>query len=96
MTAIVAIHAREIPDSRGNPTVEVDLVLEDGSLGRAVGARRRPARGLSRRNTWPISPRAIRSFSIEDGMAEDDMEGWKELTGLIGGKCQLVGDDLKS
>src|SRR5258708_120354 len=36
MTAIVAIHAREIPDSRGNPTVEVDLVLEDGSLGRAA------------------------------------------------------------
>jgi len=32
--------------------------------------------------------------SIEDGMAEDDMEGWKELTDLIGGKCQLVGDDL--
>jgi enolase len=32
--------------------------------------------------------------SIEDGMSEDDMEGWKELTDLIGGKCQLVGDDL--
>jgi len=32
--------------------------------------------------------------SIEDGMSEDDMDGWKELTGLIGGKCQLVGDDL--
>jgi len=32
--------------------------------------------------------------SIEDGMAEDDMEGWKELTDLIGNKCQLVGDDL--
>jgi enolase len=32
--------------------------------------------------------------SIEDGMAEDDMEGWKELTDLIGGKVQLVGDDL--
>ena len=32
--------------------------------------------------------------SIEDGMAEDDMEGWKMLTDLIGGKCQLVGDDL--
>jgi enolase len=32
--------------------------------------------------------------SIEDGMAEDDMEGWKELTDLIGKKCQLVGDDL--
>ena len=32
--------------------------------------------------------------SIEDGMAEDDWEGWKILTDLIGAKCQLVGDDL--
>ena len=32
--------------------------------------------------------------SIEDGMAEDDMEGWKMLTDRIGSKCQLVGDDL--
>jgi enolase 1/2/3 len=32
--------------------------------------------------------------SIEDGMAEDDMDGWKELTDLLGGKCQLVGDDV--
>jgi enolase len=32
--------------------------------------------------------------SIEDGMAEDDWDGWKALTGLIGQKCQLVGDDL--
>ncbi len=32
--------------------------------------------------------------TIEDGMSEDDMEGWKELTDLIGSKCQLVGDDL--
>src|SRR6202140_2086366 len=35
MTAIVDIIGREIPDSRGNPTVEVDVVLEDGSRGRA-------------------------------------------------------------
>ena len=33
-------------------------------------------------------------FSIEDGMAEDDFEGWKALTDAIGGKVQLVGDDL--
>jgi enolase len=33
-------------------------------------------------------------ISIEDGMAEDDWAGWKGLTELIGGKCQLVGDDL--
>ena len=32
--------------------------------------------------------------SIEDGMAEDDFEGWKILTDRIGTKCQLVGDDL--
>lgn len=32
--------------------------------------------------------------SIEDGMAEDDWEGWKTLTDLIGKKTQLVGDDL--
>ncbi len=32
--------------------------------------------------------------SIEDGMAEDDFEGWKALTDLIGDSCQLVGDDL--
>lgn len=36
MTAIVDIVAREILDSRGNPTVEVDVMLEDGSLGRAA------------------------------------------------------------
>jgi enolase len=36
MTAIIDIHAREILDSRGNPTVEVDVVLEDGSRGRAA------------------------------------------------------------
>ena len=38
-------------------------------------------------NRFPI-------ISIEDGMSEDDWEGWKALTGLIGARCQLVGDDL--
>lgn len=38
-------------------------------------------------NDYPI-------VTIEDGMAEDDWEGWKYLTDLIGNKCQLVGDDL--
>ena len=36
MTAIVDLHARQILDSRGNPTVEVDVTLEDGSMGRAA------------------------------------------------------------
>jgi enolase len=38
-------------------------------------------------NKYPID-------SIEDGMAENDWEGWKILTDLIGNRCQLVGDDL--
>jgi enolase len=38
-------------------------------------------------NKYPI-------ISIEDGMAEDDWKGWKNLTDSIGSKCQLVGDDL--
>ncbi len=38
-------------------------------------------------NRFPI-------ISIEDGMAEDDWEGWKALTEAIGKRCQLVGDDL--
>jgi len=36
MSTIIDIHAREILDSRGNPTVEVDVILEDGTLGRAA------------------------------------------------------------
>ncbi|MEY3153450.1 MAG: hypothetical protein RLZZ333_2047 [Bacteroidota bacterium] len=38
-------------------------------------------------NKYPI-------ISIEDGMAEDDWDGWKKLTDAIGNRCQLVGDDL--
>ncbi len=38
-------------------------------------------------NRFPI-------ISVEDGMAEDDWQGWKLLTEMLGNKCQLVGDDL--
>jgi enolase len=38
-------------------------------------------------NTYPV-------VSIEDGMAEDDWDGWAALTAAIGNRCQLVGDDL--
>ncbi|MBQ3102241.1 phosphopyruvate hydratase [bacterium] len=38
-------------------------------------------------NRYPI-------ISIEDGLAENDFEGWKKLTQRLGSKCQLVGDDL--
>ena len=48
MSAIADVHARQILDSRGNPTVEVDVALESGALGRAavpVGRLDRRARG---------------------------------------------------
>jgi enolase len=38
-------------------------------------------------DTYPV-------VSIEDGMQEDDWDGWKLLTDAVGGRCQLVGDDL--
>ena len=36
MSNIVDVHGREVLDSRGNPTVEVEVVLDDGSFGRAA------------------------------------------------------------
>jgi enolase len=38
-------------------------------------------------DTYPI-------FSIEDGLAEDDWDGWRRLTAALGGRVQLIGDDL--
>jgi len=43
---------------------------------------------------WADLAGAYPIVSIEDGMAEDDWDGWKQLTDAIGGKVQLVGDDL--
>jgi enolase len=53
MTAIIDIHGREILDSRGNPTVEVDVVLESGVMGRAAvpsGASRGAHEAVERRD----------------------------------------------
>ena len=57
----------------------------------ACGAKRTPEEQVaylkSLTEQFPID-------SIEDGMAENDWEGWRKLTEAIGSKCQLVGDDL--
>jgi enolase len=57
MTAIIDILGREILDSRGNPTVEVDVTLEDGSFGRAAVPSGLP-RGLTRRSNCATATRA--------------------------------------
>jgi enolase len=43
---------------------------------------------------WAEWAKGYPIVSIEDGMAEDDWDGWKTLTDTLGAKCQLVGDDL--
>ena len=51
----------------------------------------------ARRRTSTTSPRLVDDYpiiSIEDGMSEDDWDGWKLLTEKLGDRCQLVGDDL--
>jgi enolase len=56
MSTIIDIHAREILDSRGNPTVEVDVILEDGTLGRAAvpsGASTGAYEAVERRDNDP-------------------------------------------
>lgn len=45
-------------------------------------------------NYWASWVKQYPICSIEDGMAEDDWDGWKMLTEAVGAKCQLVGDDL--
>jgi enolase len=60
-------------------------VYEGEGKNRSRDEQARYLAGLVR--TYPI-------ISIEDGMAEDDWEGWKALTEALGNQCQLVGDDL--
>jgi enolase len=43
---------------------------------------------------WPSWVDQYPFGSIEDGLAENDWEGWKMLTAAVGSRCQLVGDDL--
>ncbi|MDL2315003.1 phosphopyruvate hydratase [Bacteroidales bacterium OttesenSCG-928-C19] len=58
---------------------------------KSSGEKLTPAQMVDYWKTWVEKYPII---SIEDGMAEDDWEGWKLLTDTIGDRCQLVGDDL--
>ena len=74
MTAIIDIVGREILDSRGNPTVEVDVVLEDGSLGRAAvpsGASTGAHEAVELRDGGPRYPRQGRRARRRGGQRRD-------------------------
>ncbi len=59
MSIIVDIHAREILDSRGNPTVEVDVTLEDGTIGRAPSLLAHPPGPMKRSKNAMVTKIAI-------------------------------------
>ena len=78
---------------RARARLRRDRVLQ----GRQVRAGGRGTEPHARPKWRPILPNLADAYpiaSIEDGMGEDDMEGWKALTDLIGDRVQLVGDDL--
>jgi len=64
-----------------------DYTAFEGNQGRKITAAEQAAYLTELVGKYPID-------SIEDGMAENDWEGWRELTRTLGGRCQLVGDDL--
>jgi enolase len=70
----------------------VSEIFEDGSYvleheGRTLSAEEMAAYWAEMAGRYPI-------LSLEDGMAEEDWEGWRHLTDALGGTVQLVGDDL--
>jgi enolase len=73
--------------------VAASEMFEDGAyvFRKSDGSRKSPADMVELYGTW-VSRYPI--LSIEDGMAEDDWEGWRLLTAALGRKVQLVGDDL--
>ena len=104
MTIITNIHAREILDSRGNPTVEVDVLLEDGSFGRAAvpsgastGAHEavelRDAEGSRYKGKGVRRAVAAVNREIADHLRERDAEDQRELDHAM---IALDGTDNKS
>ena len=82
------------------PGRDVAIALDPASSEFKEEGGYRAARGkplLSAAAMIELYEKLIEAFpivSIEDGLAEDDWEGWKELTRRLGGRVQLVGDDL--
>jgi len=82
------------------PGKDVRLGLDSASSESSRGSYRLEGEGKTsmRRHGGTLREAGIRLShrTIEDGMAEDDWEGWAELTRRLGRKVQLVGDDVSS
>ncbi len=94
MTAIIDMHAREILDSRGNPTVEVDVLLEDGSFGRAAvpsgastgayeAAEKRDGDAARYMGKGVLQAVAAVNGAIADALIDLDAEDQEEIDGTM-------------
>src|SRR3954468_5830085 len=102
MTAIETIHARQILDSRGNPTVEVEVVLESGARGRAAvpsGASTGAHEAVELRDGGDAyggkgTGRAVRNVNdeIAPRLSGENAEEQREIDAIL---CELDGTDNK-
>ncbi len=104
MSSIIDIHAREILDSRGNPTVEVDVILEDGTMGRASvpsGASTGAHEAVERRDgdkARYLGKGVLDAVDAVNGEIADALEGFDatEQVALDMAMIEMDGTDNKS
>ncbi|MFD3189696.1 phosphopyruvate hydratase [Sedimentitalea sp. HM32M-2] len=103
MSTIIDIHAREILDSRGNPTVEVDVILEDGTMGRAAvpsGASTGAYEAVERRDgdkARYLGKGVLEAVAAVNGEIADELVGYDatEQVAIDGAMIELDGTDNK-
>ena len=104
MSTIIDIHAREILDSRGNPTVEVDVILEDGTMGRAAvpsGASTGAHEAVEKRDgdkTRYMGKGVLEAVAAVNGEIADELVGYDatEQVAIDGAMIELDGTENKS
>ncbi len=104
MSTIIDIHAREILDSRGNPTVEVDVILEDGTMGRAAvpsGASTGAYEAVEKRDgdkARYLGKGVLEAVAAVNGEIAEDLLGYDatEQVAIDTAMIELDGTDNKS
>ncbi|RBW57687.1 phosphopyruvate hydratase [Ruegeria sp. A3M17] len=104
MSTIIDIHAREILDSRGNPTVEVDVILEDGTLGRAAvpsGASTGAYEAVEKRDgdkSRYMGKGVLEAVAAVNGEIAEELVGYDatEQVAIDGAMIELDGTENKS
>ena len=103
MSTIIDIFAREILDSRGNPTVEVDVILEDGTMGRAAvpsGASTGAYEAVEKRDgdkTRYLGKGVLEAVAAVNGEIADELVGFDatEQVSIDRAMIELDGTDNK-